>query len=50
MIRAARLLAALLLAVTAFVAAGSAQPRPSREQALANITKPDVETRREAAA
>jgi tetratricopeptide (TPR) repeat protein len=45
-----RLLAALLLAATAFTASGHAQPRPSREQALANITKPDVETRREAAA
>ncbi len=50
MIRAGRLLAALLLAVTACVAVGYAQPKPSREQALANITKPDVETRREAAA
>ena len=44
------LLAALLLAVTAVAAPAAAQPKPSREQALANITKPDVETRREAAA
>ena len=50
MIRAGRLLGALLLAVTAFAAGGHAQPKPSREQALSNITKPDVETRREAAA
>jgi tetratricopeptide (TPR) repeat protein len=50
MIRAGRVLAALLLAVTAFAPSGQAQPRPNREQALANITKPDVETRREAAA
>jgi tetratricopeptide (TPR) repeat protein len=47
-----RLLAALALAVTALVAMGSAQTRAplTREQALANIGKPDVETRREAAA
>jgi tetratricopeptide (TPR) repeat protein len=50
MIRGGRVLAALLLAVTAFAPSGQAQPRPNREQALANITKPDVETRREAAA
>jgi tetratricopeptide (TPR) repeat protein len=50
MIQAGRLLAPLLLAVIAFAAAAHAQPKPSREQALLNITKPDVETRREAAA
>ncbi|MFI5326326.1 MAG: hypothetical protein ACHQ7H_08840, partial [Candidatus Rokuibacteriota bacterium] len=47
---AGRVLAALLLTVTVFAPSGLAQPRPDREQALANITKPDVETRREAAA
>ena len=50
MTRAGRLRAALLLAATAVAASGHAQPRPSREQALANITKPAVEPRREAAA
>ena len=47
-----RVLAALLLAVTAVVAVASAQTRAplSREQALADIGKPDVETRRQAAA
>ena len=44
-----RLLAALALGVTALLAMGSAQTRAplTREQALANIGKPDVETRRE---
>jgi tetratricopeptide (TPR) repeat protein len=50
MTRTGRLLAALVLVATAFAASGHAQPRPSREQALANITKPEVETRRQAAA
>jgi tetratricopeptide (TPR) repeat protein len=52
MTRPGRLLAAAVLAVTALVAVGSAQTRSplSREQALANIAQPDVETRREAAA
>ena len=45
-----RLLAALLLAAALVAAPAGAQPRPSREQALANIAKPDVEARREAAA
>ena len=50
--RAGRILAALLLGVTALVAVGSAQTRSplSREQALASIANPDVETRRQAAA
>ena len=50
MTRAGRLLVTLLLAVTAVAAPALAQPRPSREQALENITKPDLETRRQAAA
>jgi len=52
MSRPGPLLAALGLVVTALVAVGGAQPSPavSREQALANIEKPDVESRREAAA
>jgi tetratricopeptide (TPR) repeat protein len=52
MMRAGRLLAALLLGVTALVAVGSAQTRSplSREQALASIENPDAETRRQAAA
>jgi tetratricopeptide (TPR) repeat protein len=45
-------LAAVLLAVTALAGVGDAQTRSplTREQALADIGKPDVETRRQAAA
>jgi tetratricopeptide (TPR) repeat protein len=44
-------LAAVLLAVTAFAGVGDAQTRSplTREQALADIGKPDVDTRRQAA-
>ncbi|HKA61325.1 MAG TPA: tetratricopeptide repeat protein [Methylomirabilota bacterium] len=47
-----RALAALALALTALVVAAGAQSRSpvTREQALADIGKPDVETRRQAAA
>ena len=45
-------LAALVLLLTAFAAVAGAQSRSplTREQALADIAKPDVETRRQAAA